>query len=190
MRNYITGEVKALIGVWSKPRTAAHAIDQGIVRHFYQAAGDVNPLYWDEEYAKQSKYGGLVAPALYPGFSFALGDGMPDPLEGKGSDPDYTGFEPESDARGFAPTLPPLPIRLERGLNAGTEHEVYQLPKIGDHITVKNRYSNIVQKQGKSGTLIFYTLETIHTNQAGEVLLVTRWTQVARPVEEHDEGRE
>ena len=187
MKNCITKEAEALVGVWSEPRTAAHPIDRGIVRRFYQSVGDVNPLYWDEERAKQTKFGGMIAPALYPGFSFALGDGKPDPLEGRGADPDYTGYEAESDARGFAPTLPPVPIRMARQLNAGSEQEIYQMPRVGDLVTVRSRYSSIVQKQGKSGPLIFVTMEAVHTNQTGAVLLVSRQSFVSRPADAGDE---
>ena len=32
------------------------------IRQFIEATGDKNPLYIDEEFAKKSKYGGLIAP--------------------------------------------------------------------------------------------------------------------------------
>lgn len=33
-----------------------------MIQKFAQATGDMNPLYFDEEYAKKSRFGGLIAP--------------------------------------------------------------------------------------------------------------------------------
>ena len=55
-------------------------LTRGAIRAQARACGDYNPLYWDEEYAKKSPYGTLVAP---PGVMYgieqvnAATDGMP-----------------------------------------------------------------------------------------------------------------
>ena len=36
-----------------------------LIRHFVHGFGDTNPLFTDEEYAKKSKYGGIIAPGTY-----------------------------------------------------------------------------------------------------------------------------
>jgi N-terminal half of MaoC dehydratase len=187
MNEYITDEVKALIGVWSPLRTAVHPIEKGIVRRFYQAVGDVNPLYWDEELAAKSKYGGVIAPALFTPFAFDQPDGVPDPIEGKGADPDYQGYgRPDTRGEGEPPTLPPVPIPLGRGLNAGPEQEFYGYPQIGDVISAKSRYYDIYQQRGSSGLMIFTVTETVYTNQRGEVLLVSKGRSVRYPVKTDD----
>ena len=49
------------------------------VKHFVNGMGDDNPLFTDEEYAKKTKYGGLIAPGsyLYTVQWVAPGTGMP-----------------------------------------------------------------------------------------------------------------
>lgn len=49
------------------------------IRHFVQGIGDDNPLYTDEEYAKKSKYGKIIAPPcfLYTNQWITLGGGFP-----------------------------------------------------------------------------------------------------------------
>jgi uncharacterized protein len=186
MKNYITDQVRALIGQWSEPRTAPHPIEKAIVRRFYQSVGDVNPLYWDEDVAKNSKYGGLIAPPLFSAFD--LPDGTTDPLEGQGADPDYEGFgRLVRRGEGEPASLPPVPIPLHRGLNGGPEHEFYQMPKVGDIISTKTRYRDIYQKHGGSGTMIITETETVSTNQHGAVLQVSRGRSIRYPVDEQSE---
>jgi len=59
--NYITDKVKAVIGAESKPVEAYHAVEPSEVRRFHHATMDPARRYWDGEWAKQSRYGGLVA---------------------------------------------------------------------------------------------------------------------------------
>ena len=49
------------------------------IRHFIDGIGDMNPLFRDEEYAKKTKYGGIIAPGsyLYTVQWVVPGSGMP-----------------------------------------------------------------------------------------------------------------
>jgi len=40
-------------------------VEKGAIRRFADAVDDPNPLYWDEEYARNSRYGSIITP---PGF--------------------------------------------------------------------------------------------------------------------------
>ena len=42
-----------------------YEVEKGAIRRFADAVDDYNPLYHDEEYARKSKYGSIIAP---PGF--------------------------------------------------------------------------------------------------------------------------
>ena len=64
----ISEELKSRIGVEGKPRV--YEIEKGLIKQFAQAIDDPNPLWQDEEYARKSKYGGLIAP---PALVIALG---------------------------------------------------------------------------------------------------------------------
>ncbi len=55
-------ELKAVVGVEDAPRVALDEVCKPMIRHWCAAMEDGNPLYTDEEYAKNSKHGGVVAP--------------------------------------------------------------------------------------------------------------------------------
>ena len=65
-QSLITDEVKALIGAEAPPSTMWGTISADSVRRFIQAIMDNDPVYWDEEYAEQTKYGGGRVPAAVP----------------------------------------------------------------------------------------------------------------------------
>ena len=65
----ITDEIRALIGVEGPEITMSEPVERGALRRFVQAIMDDDRIYWDEEYAKNTRYGGVVAPPLFPGFT-------------------------------------------------------------------------------------------------------------------------
>ena len=63
-----TNEFKDKLGMeWD---LGVYEIEKGLIQRFAQAIDDPNPLWQDEEYARKSKYGGLIAP---PALVIALG---------------------------------------------------------------------------------------------------------------------
>jgi acyl dehydratase len=68
---------KPFIGVESKP--VKNEVEKGAIKKFADAIGDPNPIYRDEEYAKTTRYGRIIAPPTFcrtfdygeiPGLSF------------------------------------------------------------------------------------------------------------------------
>lgn len=55
---------RSVIG--SKSDVYQFEVEKGAIRKFADAIGDDNPLYHDEEYAKQRGYKSLVAPPTFP----------------------------------------------------------------------------------------------------------------------------
>lgn len=55
-------ELKALVGEEGEWRTALDEVCKPMIRHWCAAMQDGNPLYTNDEYAKQSKYGSIIAP--------------------------------------------------------------------------------------------------------------------------------
>ncbi len=55
-------ELKAMVGQEGEDRNALDEVSKPMIRHWCAAMQDSNPLYTDEEYAKKSKYGGIIAP--------------------------------------------------------------------------------------------------------------------------------
>ena len=46
----------------SQPAVAPDEVNQAMIRHWVDALGDQNPVYTDEEFAEQTRFGGVVAP--------------------------------------------------------------------------------------------------------------------------------
>jgi acyl dehydratase len=52
------------VGLRSEP--VKNLVERGAVRRFAEAIADPSPLYTDEEAARESRYGGLIAPPTFP----------------------------------------------------------------------------------------------------------------------------
>ena len=141
---------------------ASEEIGKLMIRRFAAAAGDHNPLYWDEEYAKKSPYGGITAP---PTLIFELAFGY-----------DIGGDIDDEDGlyKGFKDWFHPL-TDLQR---AGNEYEIYQPLRPGDVVKFRRRIVDVTQKQTKRGNLLFITSEITYTNQKGELLGIDKETMV------------
>jgi len=53
-----------IVGLEAPPFTVE--VEKGAIRKFAEALGDPNPLFSDEEYARKSTYGGMIAPPTFP----------------------------------------------------------------------------------------------------------------------------
>ena len=175
-QTYITPEVKALIGMEGEPQTCWEPVERSEIRRFAQAVMDDDPIFWNDDYAKNTRYGGVVAPPLFPLFAHRRPPDTPDPLAEAVTNPEFDGFA------GLMTTgLPPVPLpHLPRLLNGGNEVEFYQLPRLGDRITARSKYLDIYEKSGRSGTMVFIVIETRYTNQHDELLMVSRVTLIRR----------
>jgi hypothetical protein len=180
----LTPEVKGVIGATGEKIEASlpWGIEREGLRIFTQAIMDPDPRYWDDAFARTTKYGQIITPPIYCTY---LGRRAKPGTE----DPVTRAFEenPESDGIGGVRTpeekggLPNVPTPLVRILNAGNEIEVRQYPKIGDHIYSQARYSDIRERVAKDGArMLIVTTETIYTNQDGDVLCILRASQIRR----------
>ena len=55
---------KEFVGMRSEP--VRNVVERGAVRRFAEAIADQNPLYTDEDLARKSRYGALLAPPTFP----------------------------------------------------------------------------------------------------------------------------
>ncbi len=61
----LTDEVKAMIGVQGEKVECWGVVEREGLRRFCQALMDPDPRYWDDEFAKTTKFGEIVTPAIY-----------------------------------------------------------------------------------------------------------------------------
>jgi hypothetical protein len=180
----LTPEVKAVIGATGEKIEASlpWGVEREGLRIFTNAIMDPDPRYWDDEFAKKTKYKAIITPPIYVSY---LGRRARPGAE----DPVTRAFKenPNSDGIGGVRTseekggLPDVPTHLKRILNAGNEIEVRQYPKLGDRIFSQARWSDIKERVTKEGQrMLIVTTETTYTNQDGAVLCILRASSIRR----------
>ncbi len=148
--------------------TSVFQVEREAIRRFADSVGDDNPLYWDEEYAKKSKYGSIIAP---PGI-------MATPWYGGRAKP--WGKREEATGGGQGPNL--AKAGFGRVLDGGVEWDFFKPIKAGDTITAVSSIKDITVREGRTGKMAFIIRETTYTNQKGEVICKARGTSI------HPEG--
>ncbi|MER9596883.1 MULTISPECIES: MaoC family dehydratase N-terminal domain-containing protein [unclassified Mesorhizobium] len=165
------------VGLTAPPTTAALPLEQDTLRRFVQAIMDDDPIYYNEEAARASKYGEIVAPPFYPLHAFRRASGTPDPLEVIIERPDADGAGDGADAYYG---LEHIKVPFNRILNGGIEVETYRCLRKGEKAVATPRYSSVTPKKGASGDFLLVTIETRFTTEAGELLMISRHTMVWR----------
>lgn len=159
-------------------------VEAGHIMLFARSVGDPNPVYHDEEQARKSEVGGIIAP---PTFVQASAQYDPDyPLRPKigqpwfGSGREATGAAPRSGGTGSG-----------GGGGGGTglhaeQHYVYHRPlRAGDVLTAVTRPGKSWEKEGRrAGKLIFGESITEYRDQNGELVVTATGVGVRteRPV--------
>ena len=154
----ITDELRALVGVWSEPVTPCDVVEAGAVRRFAQAIMDEDPAYAE------------VAPPLFPNHMLRRPLGAPDLVQDRAGDPGFDGVVP-------GPGLPPLAgLTHLPVVNGGSEFELFRYARIGESVTVRQRYAQVTEKASSKGNLVVVVIEgEMHTG-TGELLMRSRRT--------------
>ncbi|MDO8751033.1 MAG: MaoC family dehydratase N-terminal domain-containing protein [Dehalococcoidia bacterium] len=179
-KTFLTEELKALIGTTGeRVQACLWGIEKETLRKFTQAVMDPDPRYWDEEFARGTKFGELVTPGIFCTYLNKTPSSVEDPVtKGFRQNPVSDGFAIERGGRG---SLPRVRSELVRILNAGNEIEVLQYPHLGDVVFSQAKIANIEERGGRDGShMLIVTNETIFTNQKGEVLCITRGSAIHR----------
>jgi len=142
----VTEEARQQIGVEGEART--YEIERGAIRRFAQAIGDPNVLFNDEQQARKTRFGGMIAP---PTFGRSLGSPLP---------------TVKLNLPGF------------RILDGGSEWEYLEPIRPGDRITVRSKLVDLRETQGRLGPMVFIVMETSYTNQFGELCVIQRSTAI------------
>lgn len=148
MNGEIPDAALKLIGVEKRKE---YLVTKKDIRRFAQAIGDPSPLYYDEEYAKTTRFKSIVAPPLF-GQAFGFEDVPPEQLLPDGS-----------------PIEAAVPIPAKKLVGGGSVFENYIRFKPGDKIIVRSKITDIYTKQGKRGRLYFIIHETCFYNQREEL---------------------
>lgn len=120
-------------------------ITREMILEFSISTGEVNPLYTDEEKAKASKYGGLIAPPTFCNI-FITNIHRPDIKLEFGD----AGLLASQTIENIAPVRP------------------------GDTLSATIKLKEVYAKGGRSGKMVFAVWETRFTNQEGKTVTRVR----------------
>lgn len=124
-------------------------------------------LYWDEDYAKTTRHGGIIAPDEFNPFAWMVAEKYDPPIKVEGLDPGRTekmlGVEP-----------PAVKFQLNGGQD--TEYGVTMRP--GDVITSLMTLGSYSERAGRHGLMLFTIFEMTWTNQRDELVRRTRRTLI------------
>jgi len=162
-QSLITDEIRSWVGRETLPWTIE--VSRLDVQRFAVATDDLNPLYLDDEKAKQRRYGGLIAPPLF--YMAPLTEPKPE-------------SELRPDGLPYKGKFPIPPTSLPRLMDGGTDIEFFQPIRVGDVLTGCSKITDIYQKEGRSGPLIFVVRETTFTNQRGDIVLIEKGASILR----------
>ena len=182
-KTFLTDEVMAVVGATGeRVEVGLWGIEKEGLRRFTQAIMDPDPRYWDEEFARTTRFGKIITPAIYCSY---LGGKTPPGAE----DPISRAFreDPNSDGIGGVRTaerqgaLPAVPTELRRVLNGGNEIEVYKYPTLEDRIFAQSKITDIRERTTRDGShMLIITNETTYTDQEGELLCILRGISLRR----------
>ena len=165
------------VGMAAAPKVAPTPLERDALRRFVQALMDRDPLYYDEAHAAKTRFGGLVAPPLYPVHAFRTAPDAPDPLDVLRADPNADGSG-GNDGVFFG--LTPIESPFKRLLNGGNDIEFYRCLAVGERAIARARYVDVQLKHGRSGSMLLVLIETEFRTETGEMLLVNRQTLIWR----------
>ena len=171
----LTEALKKYIGMQSETEIACDPVERGAVRRYAQAIQDEDPIF-AEPCANNARYGGPVAPPLFPTHMFRRPFGVPDPLQQRAHDPEFDGL-----SSGASSGLPELePIKHLALLNGGSEIEFVRYARHGETVKLRSRYADITEKETSKGPMLFVTIETEYRNGDDALLMKTRRTLIRR----------
>lgn len=137
--------------VGHRSEAVVNVVEKGAVRKFAEAIGDPNPLYVDEEAAKRSYHGGLIAPPTFPRtFEYGKIEGMDWPEAGM--------------------------IHGEHRLS----YESRPL-RVGDEVYCYTEFKSYDEKESRGGLLGLVVLERFGEGPGGERLFTMSDTAIVTP---------
>ena len=149
----ITDQMRRDLKLRKVAGVSTYKVDRKWISQFATAFGDPNPLWHDEHYARtEGRFDGMTAP---PTFFAAL-----DPVERK-----------ELSLDEWVETIP---YKNTGGGVAFSEVEYFMPIQVDQAVTVEVSYTDIHERDGRSGRLLFRIRETLLQNERGAVIARAR----------------
>lgn len=153
----VPDELKQHIGKIDPPHV--REVERGAIRRYAEAVGNDNPLYFDEEYASESRYGTIIAPPGFFGWS----------MQSVPSSEGIIGLMTAMINAGYY-----------RILDGGMSYEFFLPVREGDIMIASPKVKDVTAKEGKSGTMMVCDFETTYLNQNGDLVAKAYQTLIGR----------
>ncbi|MGB2584443.1 MAG: MaoC family dehydratase N-terminal domain-containing protein [Dehalococcoidia bacterium] len=153
----VPDELKQHIGKIDPPHV--REVERGAIRRYADAVGNDNPLYFDEEYASESRYGTIIAPPGFFGWS----------MQSVPSSEGIIGLMTAMINAGYY-----------RILDGGMSYEFFLPVREGDIMIASPKVKDVNAKEGKSGTMMVCDFETTYLNQNGDLVAKAYQTLIGR----------
>lgn len=142
-----------------------YVVDRVSIARYAHAIGETDPIHFQPEAAQAAGYDDVVAPPLFPYVIRMHGAHLVprDELEADGS------------AGGDVP-----PVATTRAMAGETDIEFGTPVVAGDEVVVSKRIADMFEKEGRSGPMVFVTMEFTFTNQRNEMVARERFTRIYR----------
>lgn len=147
----ISERLRAAVGVWHDDGVSSFPIERSDIRRWAIATHwpqDPPRLYWDEEFARTTRWGGIIAPEDFNPFAWPVPRLEPGP-QLHHARPGEAG---------------------QRMLNGGVEFGFFQPMRPGDIITCRTRVKDLHERQGRFGLMLYIRLERELRNQRDELV--------------------
>jgi N-terminal half of MaoC dehydratase len=154
-------------------------VEAGHIMLFARSIGDTNQVYYDEDYAKKSEAGGIIAPPTFVQASaqweegYSLRPTIGQPWFGSGKEPTGVKREPGGGGGG--------------GLHAEQHYEYHRHLRPGDVLHSVNKPGESWERESKrAGKLMFSESITEYYDQNNELVITARSVGVRteRPVDQ------
>ena len=154
----VTPEMEERKSKWSEPRVSPPISPSDIRKWAIAVYWPETPprLYWDEEYAKTTRWGGIIAPPEFNPFAWPV---HREPTPGLNTGPEGGGVG-------------------TRGMNGGQVLEYFAPMHPGDVISSTTALVDWYERRTRLGLTLFAISETRWTNQRGELVKVSRNTAI------------
>ncbi len=135
--------------------TVIMEVERGAIKKFADAVGDRNPLYWDDEYGRNSRYHSTIAPPAFFGWptQWEAGVGL------VGSAKIQADIMSTLVAEGYP-----------RVLDGGIEFEFFRPVRPGDVLAMTPRIAGVSEREGKAGKMFIVNVEISYINQNGDLV--------------------
>lgn len=160
----LTDAVRACIGKEAH-YPAKEELGRASIRYFALALGDDNPLYVDDDYAREAGHASLIAPATLICESCQYAHRPPD-------------------ANGYIGHEWKLPLGDCRIIRAGNDYQFFRPVLPSDRISATWKLVDIVERNSsRGGTQLFVTTLATYRDAQEEVVATNRETMVYQPLE-------